>query len=397
MKLKFTLPSTIYFVSTLLSILFSTWSVLAQRAPNPDAVYYLQAAEMFVQERWHEALAVYRWPFYSLSIATIMTLTMTSSYVAAQILNAALDGATVAIFLTLIHETARDKADGRILIWAAIIILLHPRLMVLRSIIVRDHGYYTFLLLALYLVVRDHHNPRNLTKLAILPTILAAALFRFEALILLVLIPAFYLLEYATTAHTKVVIILGTLATCLLLIPLSVLWTSGTIIPKILSGESIGISDFLDPLNSYRNRALSASEGMTKLFGSGRNIGGIAFSGAILAISVDTLLRAITFPIAALAALAFTPRRLLSNYTSHLVMWLVGWQLPVLIVFLTVSLVLDWRYAMSAALVLTIPATFTVHEIEKRWRAGEKNYQLVFIVALLALIIPWLLTIVKMH
>lgn len=397
MKLKFSTPSTIYFSSAILSILFSVWGVLAQRSPNPDAVYYLQAAEMFVQERWHEALAVYHWPFYSLSIATIMTLTMTSSYVAAQILNAALDGATVAIFLALIQEIARDKADGRVLIWAATIILLHPRLMALRPIIVRDHGHYTFLLLTLYLMVRDHNSPKNLTKFAILPTVLAAALFRFEALILFVLVPAFYLLEYVTTARMKTAIIFGTLATCLLLVPLSVLWTSGTIIPKLLSGGSIGMSDFVDPFNSYRNRALSAAEGIAKLFGSGRNVGGVAFSGAILAISVDIFLRAVTLPIVALAALAFTPRRLLSNYTSNLVMWLVGWQLPILIVFLAISLVLDWRYAMSAALVLTIPAAFTVHEIEKRWRAGEKNYQLFFVAALLALIVPWLLTTAKMH
>src|SRR5215211_6213444 len=48
-----------------LSLLLSFWAAWAQFIPNPDAMLYLRAAELFSAGRWHEAVGIFRWPLYS--------------------------------------------------------------------------------------------------------------------------------------------------------------------------------------------------------------------------------------------------------------------------------------------------------------------------------------------
>src|SRR5688572_21989803 len=109
---------SVFGVAIVLSLTMSVWCAYAQQIPNPDALYYLRAAEFFQAGQWAQGFAVYRWPFLSLSIAGAMTLTGATAPVAAQIVNAVLDGATVVIFVALAQRLAAPGTARSIAWWA---------------------------------------------------------------------------------------------------------------------------------------------------------------------------------------------------------------------------------------------------------------------------------------
>jgi hypothetical protein len=380
---------SVYVAAIALSLALSAWSGYAQQIPNPDALYYLRAAEFFHAGQWQQGMAVYRWPFLSLIIAATMSLTGATAPVAAQIGNALFDCATTVIFIALVRRLAIGSDMRGIIGWAAFIIVLHPKLLVLRTTVIRDHGYYALFLLTLYLVVRDHQAPRLWIKPAIVCSIAAAALFRLEALLLALVVPSFYLMADTSAARRRLLAIPAVLLAGLLLAAIYIVWTSGTMIPGP-STRRLDV-DFIARLRevgeAMRTRASRLSEAVPPI----RNAGMVAYVGFVFAALIDALLRAATIPFAILAAFAFAPRRLLPDFAARFVLWFAGWQVVLLLTFMAVAFFIDWRFAMIFGLLVTIPATFTVAEIATLWRARMPRYRLLFPIALLAVVVPWII------
>lgn len=379
---------SVYVAAISLSLALSAWSGYAQQIPNPDALYYLRAAELFHAGQWQSGLAVYRWPFFSLTVAGMMTLTGATAQVAAQIVNALFDGATAVIFIALVRRLASDGSPKSIAGWAAFVIILHPKLAVLRPAVVRDHGYCMFFLLSLYLVVRDHQSPQGWIKPAIACAIAAAALFRLEALLLIVVVPAFYLVADTSAARRRLLAIPAVLLVGLLLALVYVAWTGAVTPTGASSGvEADVLGRFRGIADAVRTRVARLSEVVPPI----RNAGGLAYIGFSVAALTDALLRALSIPLAVLAFFAFAPRRLLSGFAARFVLWFSGWQVVLLLVFMVLAFFLDWRFAMAFALVMTIPATFTIAEIAAQWRARMPGSRVLFPIALLAIVVPWIL------
>lgn len=380
---------SVYLAAIAFSLALSVWCGYAQQIPNPDALYYLRAAELFHAGQWQQGIALYRWPFLSLGIAGTMALTGTSAQVAAQIVNALLDCATVVIFIALVRRLASETGARSIAGWAALIIILHPKLATLRSAVVRDHGYYTFFLLTLYLVVRDHQLPRAWIKPAIMCAIATAALFRLEALLLAVVVPAFYLMAETSAARRRFLAVSAVLLAGLLLAVVYAIWSGLMMVPGAHSGglEADLLGRFREIGEAMRTRAARLSEAVPPI----RNAGAVAYIGFAVAALADALLRALSIPLAILALFAFTPRRLLSGFATRFVLWFAGWQVALLLGFVLVSFFMDWRFAMVFALIMTIPVTFTVAEVAALWRARLPGYRVLFPIVLLAVVIPWIL------
>jgi hypothetical protein len=378
---------SVYVAAIVLSLALSAWSGYAQPIPNPDAVYYLRAAEYFNAGHWQQGMAVYRWPFFSLTVASMMFVTGAAAQTAAQIVNALFDCATAVLFIALVRRLAADVSIRSIAGWAAFIIVLHPKLAVLRAAVVRDHGYYAFFFLALYLVVRDHQQPASWIKPAIVCSIAAAALFRLEALLLALVVPAFYLVADTSAKRRRLLAIPAVILAALLLALVYALWSGAVMIPgapsRGLDADLVG--RFREIGDAIRARAARLSEVVPPI----RNAGTIAYIGFTVAALIDALVRAVAIPIAILALCAFTPRRLLSGFATRFVLWFAGWQVVLLYAFAVVTFFLDWRFAMVFALIMTIPAAFTVAEVAALWRQKLPAYRVLFPAALLAVVVPW--------
>lgn len=348
-----------YLLVFLVSVLLSLWSAYAQFIPNPDAMLYLRAAEYFSVGRWAEAVEVYRWPFYSLVIALAMKLTGAEALLAAQSVNLLLDGATAVVFVAIVRRLAGHERLG-IVFWAALFILLNPKLMQLRPVIIRDHGFIALFLTVIYLVVVDQQARSLWIKGGICVAIALASLFRLEAAFLLLLVPAFYI--YVRSSKTAArVLILAVLVACLMLIPGFSLWRALEAYSKGMPGGYWGT--WLAQMQLLFRDVQATGLQLERILPAGRNVGGLAIAGIILAITLDALLRALTIPIAVLSALAYWPRLVMPELAGKVVAWFAGWQIPLLLTFAVFSLFVDWRYAMAFSLMASIPAVFTLDAV----------------------------------
>jgi hypothetical protein len=379
--------SSVYGLIACASILLSLWSAYAQYIPNPDAMYYLRSAEMFVDGRWREGLQIFRWPLYSLGIASVMSVTGASALVASQALNAVLDAATALLFVALVARFA--SGNRQVVFWAAFFVLLHPKLAQVRPSVIRDHGFYTFFLLTLYLVVLDLTQRRLALKLGAFGAIVVACLFRPEAAALFLLIPAFYVFNETSSVAIRTSIVVVVILSYLMLVPAYSLWNF------MGAHANTAAADWFDvwarlTRDVFRN-VTQLSGQLETILPRGRNVGGLAYAGIVAAITVDSVLRAMTIPIAVLTVLAFAPRRLMPAFAGRFVGWFAWWQLPLLMTFMTFALFLDWRYAMGFALLAGIPAVFTLHAAAAAAQSGTWRDKLLLIAAVAAVVVPFAL------
>jgi len=356
----------IYLAAMLAAFAITAWASFIVEVPNPDALTYLRSAEHFANGDFRAAIGVYRWPFYSLLIAWVHLATGLGLLVSAHLLDALFLAITFTAFIALVERLFPERR--LLLALAAIIIVLHPKLMEMRSALIRDHGFHAFYLAALYFTVRDLQAPRLWSKLAIVFCAGLATLFRFEGALLFLLVPAFYLFERARMLRTRLVVVGAVAALILLAFPAYIVWTG--VIHRLISGAPIDLTTIVTwHINTISNRI----EWLRAVIPAGRNTGEFAYFGATVLIFSENVLRAVTYPLALLAVFAFWPRRLMPPFVNRFVAWFVLWQVPILLIFTVFQLYLDWRYAMGLAFIAAIPALVTIETLVGEWRAGMRR------------------------
>lgn len=173
-------------VAILVNFLASYLRLLYRQPFNVDGIIYLNAAKAFLADGIKSAILVYHWPFYSLLIACVSKLTHLPVENAAFLLDAFLIAILVVAFILLVKELGGSVAEQY---FALLIILIFPYLNHDRDNILRDFGYYAFLLTSLLFFMRYMRQLdwRNAISWSI--SIVVAALFRIEGVIILALAP----------------------------------------------------------------------------------------------------------------------------------------------------------------------------------------------------------------
>lgn len=373
----------IYAIAAAMSLLLSVWGAWAQFIPNPDAARYLRSAELFADGRWAAAVATYGWPLYSVVIAAVMTLTGFDALIAAQVANALFALIATIAFMGLASRLA--NREQLVVVCAAIVILLQPQLVQLRPFIIRDNGYFAFLLVSLYLVACDIALPRLAMKIAIATAIVVAGLFRIEGFFLGFLVLVYYLSRLPVN-WSRSSVMFAIIAVFLLIILGLLMWTSGTF-GQWLTGH-FGF-DGLKGLWSASSEAIATRLHKLKYdllypFGGGNSWG--AYIGMVIGIATVNIVRAVTIPLAILTVFAFFPKRLMPRPVTQFVLWFSFGQLPVLLIFTFVAMLLDRRYAVAMALVLDIALVFLLAEMVRQWRPGSvaRPFLPVMVVVMLA-------------
>lgn len=356
---------SIYVAVVALSLMLSTWTAWVQFVPNPDAALYLRSAELFSHGQWTEGIGIFRWPFYSLVIAGMMTLTGFKALAAAEVVNAILATITTVAFVALVDRLSdRDRLT---VLCAAFVILLQPHLVSDRPSIIRDNGYLAFFMVSLYLVARDQLKPDIKIKLAIATAIVISGLFRIEGFALAALIPSYYLLR--TGVWTRPSLLITIAAASLALVPATLFWTSGAL-TLWLQGRFESDS-IVQPWNTFSitigSRLHELKNGFLFPFGGGNEWG--AYIGLVLGIVLVNVVRSLTIPLAILTVFAFFPKPVMSRLASRFVLWFALSQLPILFVLTFVMLYLDKRYAVGTILVIDIALAFLLAEVIRRCRS----------------------------
>jgi hypothetical protein len=169
------------------SFILSYLALLHYDVINRDGILYLQTARITISDGSNTAFKMLGWPFYSFLIAFTHKITNISYLHAAMGLNFLFDLGTALVFLKLLSILG---FNSRVLFAGMITILLFHKFDSLRIDILRDHGYWFFILLSLYWFIKFSEHSKILYATAWSSASILATLFRHEGILFQALAPA---------------------------------------------------------------------------------------------------------------------------------------------------------------------------------------------------------------
>jgi len=167
------------------SVLVSFYTLLLPELPNDDAYVYLRTAQLYLDEGLGAALAHYSWPGYAILIAEFSRLGF-PLLTAALVINAAFYGLLAYSFVAIIDTLDESRRLGLL---AVATILLYPELNEFRYMVLRDVGYWSLSLFAVWQLFRYAREYRASQAMLFIAAMLLATVFRLEAIAYLGLLP----------------------------------------------------------------------------------------------------------------------------------------------------------------------------------------------------------------
>ncbi len=360
----------VVFCSAFISVLLSVWCVYIDPIVNNDGIQYFRVAAGLLSGQWQEAIAIHHWPFYSMLIAATSKLTGLNIEISAHVVNTGLFVLLVVGFIAAVVELGGDR---RVVVFAALVILLLPGLNKYRSYVIRDTGYLAFYIWSLVFLFRCWQHPTGKSILGWLVCTFTAFLFRIEGVVFLLFMPAIML---AHRFRNSTVYRLSALVTLILLgiLLFSVfsLWTlsselgadqadvlSRPLSSMALAWERIG-SELWFKLHALRQEFLGEF--------SGKYVYAV-FILTLITIVVFEVLRKLVIVYALLGIhavwrdLAF-PRMTLRPLWAGLILV----NLLILIIFTVTKLFLTGRYTLGLVLTIMLAVPFSLSYFYGRWR-----------------------------
>ncbi|GAB3105349.1 hypothetical protein G8770_13420 [Aestuariicella hydrocarbonica] len=377
-----------YLTPALAAALLSTLSTLIiislSGSINADATQYLIAADTFKVSGWDAAEEIYPRPFYSVLIGGLSQITHTSSFVSAQLLDISLLALLGYAFVKVIQALGGDRRAQWI---GACLIVLLPTLADYRDYLIRDFGYWAFMLLALNALIRFQANARLLQAGQWCAYSGIAMLFRPEAVLLLVLVPTALLLPspQSLVLRLKLTAKLYGLLLAGLLIALAIGLSTG------LQLQDKFIELALSPLLEQANQLAISLPKYTQVMASeilnrhSEEHAALSVSLVLSGIFVATLLSALT-PIIVFLGLYLWKKGQLRwpRNTPYLMMHIV--LAGILINFLLFKHFMQARYMLLTALLLLIPLCIGLSREYDNIARSKVKKGLLFTLAMLVLL-----------
>ena len=181
------------------SLLIAGYVLSLGERPNDDAYTYVRVADIMLHEGLAAAYAYYPWATYSVLFAHFILIDL-DLFTAGRVLNALLYALLSVSFVSVAGELVRSaepKRRSAILFLAAVTVLLYPQLNEYRSMLIRDVGYWAFMLLGLQQLMIAVRMPARSSQfwfrlLAFFVALLFAFAFRAEALGYLIVTPLLF-------------------------------------------------------------------------------------------------------------------------------------------------------------------------------------------------------------
>jgi hypothetical protein len=386
------LPRDIRIYAALASLVLSAWCVFIGNVLNNDGVLYLRAAELLTRGEWHAAVAVYKWPFYSVLIALVHQLTGLTFEYAGYALSAVLTALTVVMFISLVREVG---GDGKVVVFAAAVVLLHHSLNAYRPYVLRDPGYLAFYLTALLMFTKDLREPKWSRTLTWVGAMAVATLFRIEGVVFLVALPFYRLWQQAKRPLARFALIAVFVGGAFIVVSVLAWWFAGTLaIPSsggLVDAWAAVLQSLWERVTAVANIRINL---ITGAFGDGysRDFAYAAFVAALLLILVREVLASLTPLYAVLTGHAVYRRLIFPVHgVKNLWYWLIAVQLAILTTILFVYGFLTGRFPVALSLTLMLAVPFSVAALYDGWRGRDTSrskaswlFPLVCVLALLS-------------
>ena len=341
----------------LANVALSSWCLYFDPVINNDGVIYLSLAQLILDGNWNQAFEFYSWPFYSAFIAYTSKLTFLDLEVSAHLLNTLFATSLTLAFVCIAAELSNN--DRRIILIAALVILLFPSITKYRSFIIRDFGYLSCYLWSLYFVFCFM---RSLHKRHLIGWLMFAALsclFRFEGIAFVLIAPFFLVLFTATKIpHRRLVLTSLSTAIVTACLGLSYWYITDKYSPMIEMAQAAGqdIHNIFDLFISSTKQKLGGEE-----LTSWNYLGVIASS--VVNVSYELIRRMAVFYF--LFAIYAYIKNIGFEHKLNKRVWqvYVATNVGVLLVFSLYNNFLVSRYTMATALTLLIVAPFVIAKI----------------------------------
>jgi 4-amino-4-deoxy-L-arabinose transferase-like glycosyltransferase len=165
------------------SLLLSAIAVAGAVTVGRDAAFYLDIAQRSLEHGPAIAFTTFNWPWFPLLLAGMHAVTGLSLETSAYLWCALCLAGTCALLVDVVRRYCADAAP-----WACLVVLSVPAFNAFRDDILREYGFWFFSALALWLALRWHERRSWMGAAAIQLVIGAAAIFRLEAILLVLVL-----------------------------------------------------------------------------------------------------------------------------------------------------------------------------------------------------------------
>lgn len=364
MKLLTDQPADKRFVASVLAlcalsgVLTSAWCLYIDDVINNDGMIYVRAAELLASSDWTGVFDSHQWPFFSLLMLLLGKVLGISYQWAGHLLNAGFFTASSVLFVLVVR--AFGGTSQRLTVFAALVAVMHPAFNEYRAFIIRDAGYLTFYLAAIWCLARSVSESALRYRIGVVIAFAIASLFRIEGVVFLLSTPL--LLSFTRRGGSSPWLWLLLLAASAGLLAVVLGWW--LLAPNAGVDSLAAFSRPLDVVaNAWQQTNTIFAHKITVLreefLGQyAKEYAWALFSFAVLMILVSAMFSQLTIPWALLVlAGVWSGVRFPHKVLNRLWASLLGMHLAILLVFTLVKLFLVARYplALSVTALLLVP------------------------------------------
>jgi len=347
-------------IAAIITVFISIWIIVTDDLINSDGVLYIEVAAKIIQGEWAAAIQQYNWPFYSLLIATVSKISFLPLESAAYVVDV-----LVQVLLTFMFVRCAQALGGnsRVALFAAILIVTNVTMNGYRDQIIRDFGYWAFFFTALYLFLQYQNYKIPKYAIGFSLSMIVATLFRIEGVVFLLGAPLLVL--FSNHEHKKNIYSLW-----LLWSPIILLLVICIVYIGVGGDMPTSMGRMTDPIfylqDAYKNMVMGIAEKgslleETVLKDGARDMG----TESMFAILFMMLIAKIISASGVIPAFFYVTNSLSENIRTtvtnkKLLNGFLLINLFVLIVFLLSHSFLSPRYTMTMALLITLPAAFSL-------------------------------------
>lgn len=360
----------IIFLAICVSLIISWLAVRNNYVLSPDSLLYIFTAQTFLDHGLQAATESYPWPFFSILIAWLHKLTGLSLVNSGYTLIAVLYASLSCAFILLVKDLG---GSTRTQLLALLVISIFPTLNDYRDYITRDAGFWVFTLLSLQQLMRFALQNSFKHAISWFLLILAAIIFRTEAIFFAVLSPLAIFIDTHTTRKDrfKKVCILYSLPASITLLGLLVIFSTPELSTKLrLIEEITNLSAFFQSIKQGVDATVKALSSVAyhKYFADDI---GVIFATGLIGLVIYTLLHALTLPYLILLCWSIK-KQLFSDRRQKL--YLITYLLIITLYLLLLSFkkyFMTDRFCITAAIILMLALPFF---IEKAWGNCKSKY-----------------------
>lgn len=377
---------SVYLTAIFFSIALSVWASVGNEVINPDAICYLQSAQSMPQGlRFASQLCDQaKWPFYSALIFSFARVTHFSYLHSAEMLDGIFSLISVVTFISIVR---RLNGSIRTMWFAALTILLAHEFNSIREYIVRDHGFFAFYLVSVFLLLRFFEKTNLTNALSWSASLIVATLFRIEGLIFLCLLPFVALLQGSTfSQRIKSFLKLNVLS--LIGLAIFVMWV--VMHPKqsldhvgrveeirfqLAHGYSVAADNFMTKTHVIAQQVMSQYS---------KHDAAIVFFFAIIGLYLWNVLQNISLIYAALTVYAWSRKLLRVEKPVRWVLWsYIAVNIAITAIFLVENMFLSKRYLIALSLMFMLWVPFALEDLYRQWQ--QRKWP--FVIAMLLIMI----------